>query len=325
MKTTVLGVFPHEDDARRVVGQLVASTLDLDAIRVLHKQPEVQRAMAAEAGLPADRTVPAGIGTGAFLGGVLGFGLGLVPDLPLAQAGPLFLGALGLLAGGVAGGVLGGMTDALPVPREQLPELTTAVDGGAVVVLVRTDSQPTARAIRDLFQAAGSAVLTPPPGESESPDLDGAAPAAVALAAAPVYEGFGEPTEAMAADDPGVGFAAPPPAPARPARVPFWRRVFRGRRRDAGMTGGVDYGGPPERAGGEPDYSLFMPRPASAVAESTVAPWERVAPPDAEPARYEPPQAADVAEDAAPPRRRRRKPDNAAEAPALAPDEPPPL
>jgi hypothetical protein len=313
MKTTVMGVFPHEADARRVMSQLVASTLDLDAIRVLHKQPEVQRAMAAEAGLPADRSVPAGTVTGALLGGAIGFGLGLTPDLPLAQVGPLFLGALGLLAGGVAGGVLGGLTDALPVPREQLPELTESVDGGATVVLVRTDSLPTARAIRDLFQAAGSDLLAPVPAGS---DVATEGPA-------PTPYGFGEPAAAMVAAAEVDEFVEPAPVAQRaPAAVPFWRRLFRRRGAGAAPARPADlgaYAGPDA----DLDHSLFMPPPASTLADPTVAPWERSAPPDAEPAMYQPPQAADVAEDAAPPRRR-RKAAAAVEDTAPQPDEPPP-
>jgi hypothetical protein len=287
MKTTVMGVFPRQEDARRVLSQLVGSTLDLDAIRVLHRAPETQRQLAAEAGLPADRSVPAGIVAGALLGAAAGFGLGVTPGLPLAGAGPLFLGALGLLAGAAAGGLFSAMADALPVPRSQLPELADTVDRGATVVLVRTDSLPTARAIRDLFQASGSEILAPV-GEGEEdvvteivspPDL------------------FVDTTVLTAA--PPVAAAGDTVPDAHAPFVPPWRRLWRGSRPGDG-----------EAASGAAGTAN-----AAGPTEAPVAPWERPAPQDAEAVMYQPPEVADVAEDSAPRRGRKR-----AEAPEPPPD-----
>ncbi len=344
MKTTVVGVFPRADDARRVLSQLVASTLDLDAIRVFHKDPDVQRDLAAEAGLTADRTVPAGIVAGAFVGAAVGFGWGLSPDLPLAQAGPLFLAALGLLLGGAAGGVVSAMTDSLPVPREQLPELEGEVEGGASVVLVRTDSLPTARAIRDLFQAGGSEVLEPVPGADSDWVEEVATPAAALAGETAATMAEGEPEDAPDHHAPfvppwrrlwggGKSSQAEPPAPGAEAAGPAAAVATAADGEPAILPGGLEetsavVEGPAAAAvadaaaavapaeelgadGGSPD-----PRPA----EGPVAPWERPAPAHAEPAQYEPPQMADVAEDAAP-RRRGRKADAEVE-PAPEPDPP---
>lgn len=286
MKTTVVGVFPRADDARRVLSQLVASTLDLDAVRVFHQDSETQRGLAAEAGLKADRTVPAGIVAGALLGMALGFGWGLSPDLPLAQAGPLFLAAVGLLLGGVAGGVVSALSDSLPVPKEQLPELESEVERGATVVLVRTDSLPTARAIRDLFQAAGSEMLEPIPGADNAGEEAGSPAAALA----------GETAATMAGDD--AGDAADPHAPF----VPPWRRLWGGGKSATTESAAAD------------------PAEGASAVDAPVAPWERAAPAHAEPAQYQPPERADVAEDAAP--RRRRKADAVAE--TASPEEEPP-
>jgi hypothetical protein len=280
MKTTVMGVFPRLEDGQRVLGQLVASTLALDAIRVLHKDPVTQRALASEAGLPVDRSVVAGLGAGAVLGCAVGFFVGLTPGLPLAQAGPLFLGALGLLLGAAAGAAVSAMTDALPVPRAQLPELAEIVDRGATVVLVRTDSLPTARAIRDLFQANGSEVLIPVEDED-------------------VIEEISTPPEAAADPLPSLAPAEGmgPPAQAVPeAHAPFvppWRRLWRGGKAADGA-----------------ESNALEATAAATMAGPAVATWERPAPPDAEPLMYQPPEAADVAADAVP-NRSRPKPQEA--------------
>lgn len=286
MKTTVMGVFPRLEDGQRVLGQLVASTLDLDAIRVLHKDPVTQRALAGEAGLPADRSVVAGLGAGALLGGAAGFFVGLT-GLTLAQAGPLFLGALGLLLGGAAGAALSAMTDALPVPRAQLPELAEIVDRGATVVLVRTDSLPTARAIRDLFQANGSEVLTPvddedvieeisTPPEAAADPLPSLAPAAAAGAA-----------------ELSRGEATPAVPEAHAPFVPPWRRLWRGGK-GADLAESGSEAAPLPAAATDATPAVTMDAP--------VAPWERPAPADAQTLMYQAPEAADVAADAAPSR-----------------------
>jgi hypothetical protein len=221
VKTTVIGLFDDAADARAVLAQLAASPLDLDAVTVLHADPDVQRQMAREAGLPPDRALPAGLVTGALLGGLLGVlfataGLGGAASDALGTLGPLLSAAGGVLLGALAG--LAGATLSRPV---QLPEPTTgaiaaAVDTGATALLVRTDNVPTAQAIRDLFAAGGAREAPPEP----APEFEPLAPEAVsggereALLAAP-RSGEGPPPE------PGMEVE---PEPEHALFVPPWRR-----------------------------------------------------------------------------------------------------
>jgi hypothetical protein len=215
VKTTVIGLFDDAADARAVLAQLAASPLDLDAVTVLHADPDVQRQMAREAGLPPDRALPAGLVTGALLGGLLGVlvataGLGGAASDALGTLGPLLSAAGGVLLGALAG--LAGAALSRPV---QLPEPTTgaiaaAVDAGATALLVRTDNVPTAQAIRDLF-AAGGAREAPPAPEPPEP-------------LAPEAEADGEgPPPAPVARGPGPE-PEPEPEPEHALFVPPWRR-----------------------------------------------------------------------------------------------------
>jgi uncharacterized membrane protein len=226
MSTTVLGVFPLLEDVERVLAQLVGSTLDRDTIRVLHKDPAMQCAMSNAAGLPENRTVVAGLWAGAVLGGAAGFLAGMTPILPFAQAGPFFLAALGLVLGAAVGAAVSAMADALPVPPEQLPELVEIVDRGATVVLVRTESLPTARAIRDLFRANGSEVLAPVEGEEED--------AIEEVTTSP--EAADEPLPSLAPDstDSLTDELAPAVPKAHAPFVPPWRRLRSGVRTTEG-------------------------------------------------------------------------------------------
>ena len=161
MKTVILGLFDDVDDARRVLTQLAASPLDLSAVEVVHAQPNVQRALAVEAGVPPARAVPTSLATGALVGGLVGWILGASPDLPisLAALGPLLAAALGLLVGAVGGGAVAAVAEVIRLPEGHAAEVTQAVDDGATAVIVRTDNLPTARAIRDLFRAGGARSL----------------------------------------------------------------------------------------------------------------------------------------------------------------------
>jgi hypothetical protein len=165
MKTVVFGLFEDQESAQRVLNQLAKSPLDLDAVAVVHADADVQRAMAEEAGIPERRGVLVGLVVGALAGGALGAWLGT--DL-LASLGPLLSSAAGVLIGGALGAVFSALNESLRLPPEHGAALTQAVDAGATVILVRSPSMPTARAIRDLFVAGGSVDLTGTVGHGAS-------------------------------------------------------------------------------------------------------------------------------------------------------------
>lgn len=158
MKTVVVGLFDEIEPARRVLIQLATTPLDVDSIEVVHADPEVQAALSGEAGLPKSRAMPLAAIAGACLGGALG---ALAGNGWLAALGPLLATALGVLVGGALGLLVGALSVKLAIPPEHLDELTAAIGQGATALIVRTHNLTTARAIGDLFAAAGSRALSP--------------------------------------------------------------------------------------------------------------------------------------------------------------------
>jgi hypothetical protein len=156
MKTVVFGIFDEIADARRVLEQLARSPLDLDAVAVVHADPALQRELSDEAGLPRGRAVATGAVAGALLGGAAGAALG---TWLLAPLGPLLAAAGGLLVGGACGATAAALGESVSLPSDASGDVLAAVQGGATVIMVRTANRPTARALRDLFQVAGSRIL----------------------------------------------------------------------------------------------------------------------------------------------------------------------
>jgi hypothetical protein len=72
---------------------------------------------------------------------------------------------------------------AVRLPAAQSGAVIAAIDAGATAVVVQTDKLPTARAIQDLFQDAGSRVL---PGTDDLPE-GGAGEAAAPLPPSGAY------------------------------------------------------------------------------------------------------------------------------------------
>lgn len=157
MKTVVLGLFDDIDDARRVLGQLASSPLDLSTIEVVRRDVASQAELTREAGLGGRRAPWAALLAGALLGATAG---ALAGQGPLASLGPLLSLAAGLIIGTVVGAALAGFSDTLRVPPAHAGEMLEAVEAGATAIVVRTDNLPTARAIGDLFTASGSRELT---------------------------------------------------------------------------------------------------------------------------------------------------------------------
>lgn len=232
MKTVVLGLFDDLEDARRVLGQLATSPLDLSAIEVVRRDVASQSALTHEAGLGGRRAPWAAVLAGGLLGATAG---ALAGQGPLASLGPLLAMAAGLIVGAIAGAALAGFSDTLRVPPAHAGEMLEAVQAGATAIVVRTDNLPTARAIGDLFTACGSRDLSALDAGEGIDEDKATAPAVVGTAAGtidPPSSREKEPTDAIfappwrrgvpqpdAEPTPDVVTVPPPPAASEPPAV----------------------------------------------------------------------------------------------------------
>jgi hypothetical protein len=108
----------------------------------------------------------AGAGTGAILGGAVGWlaGVGLlaIPGLgPLIAAGPILATLSGLALGGAAGGLTGGLIG-LGVPEYEAKEYQTRLQEGKVLIAVLVNDQTDAAArVRTVMgEEQGEAIST---------------------------------------------------------------------------------------------------------------------------------------------------------------------
>ncbi len=149
---TVVGLFDDSEAAARVLHQLAESPLDPHSVSVLHKDPVRQHSLSTAAGFHPNNSAITAAVAGAIVGGAIGAAATAVAPL----LGYLLNAALGAVVGGLAGAASGVFTRPLAIPPDDAEALATAIEDGAVAVIVRADGMPTAHAIGDLFRAAGA-------------------------------------------------------------------------------------------------------------------------------------------------------------------------
>jgi hypothetical protein len=198
VKTVVYGLFDDLADARRVLEQLAASPLDMDSVSVLNQDPALQQKLQRDAGLPAGRGLASAVVVGVLAGAVLGAALG---SSLLTHLGPVLAAGLGALVGALLAAAAVTLSDSSRLPADLAEQMVAALADGATLVTVRTGNVPTARALRDLFEAAGSRLLaggqqssTPAP-QPGGPDAEPVYPSARARAAGAPPEPPGGPEE----------------------------------------------------------------------------------------------------------------------------------
>ncbi|MFQ5459205.1 MAG: hypothetical protein ACE5EL_00265 [Anaerolineae bacterium] len=149
---TVVGLFDESEAAARVLHQLAESPLDPQSVSVLHKDPVLQHSLSTAAGFQPNNSAITAAVAGAIVGGAIGAAATAVAPL----LGYLLNFALGALVGSLAGAASVVLTRPLAIPAADAEALASAVEDGAVAVIVRADGMPTAHAIGDLFRAAGA-------------------------------------------------------------------------------------------------------------------------------------------------------------------------
>jgi len=159
MSTSVLcTATPNQTDT--IIGNLRAAGFANNDISVLMADKTKTREFAVDNETKAPEGAVAGSGTGAVLGGTLGWLAGIgalaIPGLgPLIAAGPI----MAALSGAAIGGAIGGLTGALVgmgIPEYEAKKYEGKVKAGSSLISVHSDnSDETARA-KDIFERAGA-------------------------------------------------------------------------------------------------------------------------------------------------------------------------
>jgi hypothetical protein len=143
--SSVFCLATDDTHAVRILNRLKQGGFQGDNVSVLHSDGRSKPKLSTENSTKAPEGAAAGAGTGALLGGTVGWlaGIGMlaIPGLgPLIAAGPILAALSGLAVGGTVGGLTGGLIG-MGIPEYEAKEYETRLREGKVLIAVHTNDQ----------------------------------------------------------------------------------------------------------------------------------------------------------------------------------------
>src|ERR1700761_130361 len=160
MDKAVFAIAKNEEQAINLANQLKSAGFSNNDISVLFPDKMGSRDFAHEQHTKAPEGATVGAGTGAVLGGALGWLVGIgslaIPGLgPFIAAGPLIAALTGVGVGAATGGIAGGLIG-LGMPEYEAKRYEGRVKDGNILMSVHTqDSRERDRA-KEIFTNAGA-------------------------------------------------------------------------------------------------------------------------------------------------------------------------
>ncbi len=174
----VIGVYDHEDQATKVVEQLVRQDFPPDRLSLLHKNGGLGDDMLGIAYSNGEQRIKAWGEQGALWGGLWGLlagatGMFVIPGFGgLLAAGPIVEALGGAIAGSVLGGgtlagaaaltQLGSALHATGIPEQELKEIHDHIEAGKVVVILHCAPQEKEDCVNLLKQQGANALYQVP-------------------------------------------------------------------------------------------------------------------------------------------------------------------
>ncbi len=158
--TAVFGIYPAYANVDRSVDALKVAGFRNSDISVLFPESTGTRDFAHEKSTKAPEGATAGGGTGAVVGGALGWLAGIgslaIPGVgPFIAAGPI----MAALAGAGVGGVVGGITGALigmGIPEYEAKRYEGRVKDGGILLSVHSDSAEWTQRAKKILEETGA-------------------------------------------------------------------------------------------------------------------------------------------------------------------------
>jgi hypothetical protein len=175
--TAVFGIYPSYATVESGVDGLRAAGFSNTDISVLFPEGAGSKDFAHEKGTKAPEGATAGAGTGAVLGGAMGWLLGIgalaIPGLgPFIAAGPI----MAALAGAGVGGALGGITGALVgmgIPEYEAKRYEGRVKDGGILISVHSDNSDWTKRAKLILEATGAQdISSTSEASSDEPKVD---------------------------------------------------------------------------------------------------------------------------------------------------------
>src|SRR6202023_2105867 len=158
--TAVFGIYHDRRGVEDAVDALRAAGFRNTDISVLFPENQGTKDFAHEKNTKAPEGTAAGAGTGAVIGGALGWLAGIgalaIPGLgPFIAAGPI----MAALAGAGVGGAVGGLTGALigmGIPEYEAKRYEGRVKDGGILLSVHSDSSDETKRAKEILQQTGA-------------------------------------------------------------------------------------------------------------------------------------------------------------------------
>jgi len=158
--TAVFGIYRNQLDVEQAVDTLRAQGFRSTDISVLFPENEGTKDFAHKKATKAPEGTAAGAGTGAVVGGTLGWLAGIgalaIPGVgPLIAAGPIVAALTGVGVGGAIGGISGALIG-MGIPEYEANRYEGRVKEGGILLSVHSDNSDWTRKAKDILERTGA-------------------------------------------------------------------------------------------------------------------------------------------------------------------------
>src|SRR6185503_9452711 len=158
--TAVFGIYRNQLDVEQAVDALRAEGFRSTDISVLFPENEGTKDFAHEKNTKAPEGTATGAGTGAVIGGTLGWLAGIgalaIPGVgPLIAAGPIVAALTGVGVGGAIGGITGALIG-MGIPEYEAKRYEGRVKEGGMLLSVHSDNSDWTSKAKDILKRTGA-------------------------------------------------------------------------------------------------------------------------------------------------------------------------
>ena len=158
--TAVFGIYPAYSSVETGVDKLRAAGFRNTDISVLFPENVGTKDFAHQKGTKAPEGATAGAGTGAVVGGALGWLAGIgalaIPGVgPFVAAGPIVAALAGVGVGGAVGGIAGALIG-MGIPEYEAKRYEGRVKKGGILLSVHCDNSDWTKKAKDVLERTGA-------------------------------------------------------------------------------------------------------------------------------------------------------------------------
>jgi hypothetical protein len=158
--TAVFGIYPAYSSVEGAVDALKAAGFRNTDISVLFPENAGTKDFAHEKGTKAPEGATAGAGTGAVVGGTLGWLAGIgalaIPGIgPFIAAGPIVAALAGVGVGGAVGGITGALIG-MGIPEYEAKRYEGRIKEGGILLSVHSDNSEWTKKAKEVLERTGA-------------------------------------------------------------------------------------------------------------------------------------------------------------------------